>query len=304
METIGQKLKERRIEQALSLEEMSTKTKLSMIQLKAIEDGNISFFKDDLSYLSYFVRYYANALGIDYDELRSQVDNSITQYTDAISVSKIKEIEKMQANIQSKTIRATKGDLARKRRFANVDFASISMLVIALLIVFGLGYTLIKVILPSWNKAVVENPIVTPIVPPVDENKPGLEEKPPVTEEPSVPGVGEGFMVTQVDPQTYHISNWRENDEYIFDFTTNVSTSLRYSLNDVAQTSPEARVYKVGEVVTFTTKASLDLKLTIVVGYPLNNTYSINGKEVEVDSSITGSRTPKAINFIFVGGTE
>ncbi|WP_223246850.1 helix-turn-helix domain-containing protein [Erysipelothrix rhusiopathiae] len=100
MEKIGLILQERRKEQGYSLEEMSVKTKLSTVQLSAIEEGNIQFFKDDLSYLSYFVRYYANALGIDYNELRNELDDTINAYTDSITVSQIKKQDEITSNVQ------------------------------------------------------------------------------------------------------------------------------------------------------------------------------------------------------------
>ena len=57
MKEIGATLKKRREELGYTLEEMSNKTRISVAQLKALEDGDLEFFKDDLSYVRYFVRF-------------------------------------------------------------------------------------------------------------------------------------------------------------------------------------------------------------------------------------------------------
>ena len=66
MEKIGNMLKEKRIELGMSVEDISEKTRLTTKLFKALEEGEISFFHEDLSYFRFFVKSYCDACGIDF----------------------------------------------------------------------------------------------------------------------------------------------------------------------------------------------------------------------------------------------
>ena len=89
MKEIGATLKKRREELGYTLEEMSNKTRISVAQLKALEDGDLEFFKDDLSYVRYFVRFYCQALYLDFDPLRDQLSQDLDQFTETMSLKAI-----------------------------------------------------------------------------------------------------------------------------------------------------------------------------------------------------------------------
>lgn len=325
MESIGLKLKEKRLELGFSLDAMSEKTKLSKIQLKAIEEGNISFFKDDLSYLTYFVRYYANALGINYNELRGELDQTIAGYTDDLSVSKVEEMDRIQAGI-TKKVKMSKTK-SKKPSLIKIDFASVGMIALAIAILLGLGFVFVKVIIPSLQKGPDDQLISRPKPPNMtdpDEESPEGEkpegetpegEKPegenpdgenPEGETPGEPeenpGSSENFDVTKRSSLEYDISGWKENEDFLFEMVINVSTTLRFTMDDVVQTTPASGViYAVGETVAFTTKSIQDKKLEISIGFPFNNQIKINGIDVELDSSVTGAKTPQTVTFRFIG---
>ncbi len=68
MDKIGSLLKQKRLEKGLTIEAVSEKTRLTIKHLKAIEEGDISYFRDDLSYLRFFLKAYCNALELDFEE--------------------------------------------------------------------------------------------------------------------------------------------------------------------------------------------------------------------------------------------
>lgn len=308
MESIGEILKDKRLELGYSIDEMCDKTKLSKIQLQAIEDGNIAFFKDDLSYLSYFVRYYANALGINYNEIRKDLDQTITGFTDTISISKINELERIEANIADKTkpSKSKKGNSMVK-----VDVASIGMIAIAIAILLGLVFVFVKVIVPSFQKGPDDGLISRPLPPGVEnpgeetpegedpEGEKPDEEAPEETPEEVPAG---DFVVTQVSPTQYDISGWKENDDTLFEMMINVATTLRFTLDGVVQPTPASGViYNPGEKTIFTTKATQDKVLEVSIGFPLSNQIFINQEEVALDPSVTGSKTATTVTFRFIG---
>ncbi len=68
MKTVGQILKKRRLDRGLTLEEISTKTKIKKLFLKAIETNNYSVF-DSLATAQGFIRNYGQLLGLDSKQL-------------------------------------------------------------------------------------------------------------------------------------------------------------------------------------------------------------------------------------------
>lgn len=308
MEKIGVILKERRLELGLSLEEMSKKTKLSTVQLKAIEEGNIEFFRDDLSYLTYFVRYYANALHLDFDELRSELDNSILAYTNTMSISKVKEQEEITNNVLN---RSSKGPRARARK--KIDLKSFSLVVAALLVVLLLGTTFIKVILPALKS---EGPIKPPVVVAPDdkdkpddkddENKPG--EKPtekPVEKPEEKPEETKELIITPVSDLHYEVSGWQAEDSLTFDFEFNNRAWVRFSENDVVLDNPAQGTYESGDKAKVILKAEADKTLSFNVGYMNGNKIYLNEKEVPLTEADKNSVSGMVIEFKLVeGATE
>ena len=115
MKEIGATLKKRREELGYTLEEMSNKTRISVAQLKALEDGDLEFFKDDLSYVRYFVRFYCQALYLDFDPLRDQLSQDLDQFTETMSLKAIHDREEMQSNIEKKINKAS-GTLKKEKK--------------------------------------------------------------------------------------------------------------------------------------------------------------------------------------------
>ncbi|MDE6195628.1 MAG: helix-turn-helix domain-containing protein, partial [Erysipelotrichaceae bacterium] len=76
MKKIGLLLKQRREELGLSIEEVSHRTRLTIKYIKAIEEGDISYFKDDLSYLRFFLRSYCETIDLDFCELKDLLNES------------------------------------------------------------------------------------------------------------------------------------------------------------------------------------------------------------------------------------
>ena len=64
MKNIGLKLKEKRIQNGLSIDEVAEDLKLRPSQIESIEEGRKDDFKD-IFYLKYFIRDYAKYLGLD-----------------------------------------------------------------------------------------------------------------------------------------------------------------------------------------------------------------------------------------------
>ena len=94
MKNIGLKLKEKRIQNGLSIDEVAEDLKLRPSQIESIEEGRKDDFKD-IFYLKYFIRDYAKYLGLDSDKMLDEFNEYLFDETSKIPVDMIKEAKKM-----------------------------------------------------------------------------------------------------------------------------------------------------------------------------------------------------------------
>lgn len=306
MDRVGEILKTQRLELGISLEEISQKTKLSVVQLKALEEGNIGFFKDDLSYLSYYVRYYANALNIDYNEIRSLLDEAINDYTQSITISEIEKIEKLNQNIKKRTAeKPTKNisTIRKNRRRSNFDVKSFTFMALAILISFSLLFVLIfNVIIPAFNQDPKETPIVDKL-PDKDKDEGNKEEEGSDEKPEEKPSETKTIEVKPVEGNitNYDIMNWTEGEDVTIEVNVKTYTWLQFSENNIVLANPQATVYDVGEVIKIIVKAEDKKNISVRFGAFGENEITINGQAITIDPSLSGASVVD-FEFTFVGG--
>lgn len=93
MEKIGLKLKSKREENGLSIEEVAEDLKMRPSQITSIEEGKIEDFKD-VFYLKYFIRDYAKYLGLDGEKMLDEFNEYLFDMTSKIPVDLINEAKK------------------------------------------------------------------------------------------------------------------------------------------------------------------------------------------------------------------
>lgn len=98
MKDIGLKLKEKREENGVSIEEAAEDLKMRPSQIISLEEGKKEDFKDVL-FLKYFIRDYAKYLGLDGEKLVDEFNEFLFDFTSKIPVE---EIEKAKQSIVSK----------------------------------------------------------------------------------------------------------------------------------------------------------------------------------------------------------
>jgi cytoskeleton protein RodZ len=77
MESVGAKLRQQRLSQGLTLDNISASTRISLRNLQAIENDELSKISSAFFYRS-FVRQFAQRLGLDYNELAAAVQSSVS----------------------------------------------------------------------------------------------------------------------------------------------------------------------------------------------------------------------------------
>lgn len=117
---IGRKLQERRKELKLNYEDVSSITKLSIPHLKAIEAGDLDYFKDDLTYVRFYVRSYCKALDVPYENFKDDVMDSVEEYTSTITLKKQERIETVEKNIARNTNQPQGGSSIIRKEVQNL----------------------------------------------------------------------------------------------------------------------------------------------------------------------------------------
>lgn len=140
MKEIGLRLKLKREENGVSLEEAASDLNMRVSQLENIENGKKDEFKDVFS-LKYFIRDYAKYLGLDGEEVLDDFNEYLFEQTSKISLEEIEEAkrEKEEREKDLKILSPYTKTTKDKKRFLIIIGVS---LVLILIILFG--YVLIR----------------------------------------------------------------------------------------------------------------------------------------------------------------
>ena len=131
MKEIGLKLKEKREENGVSVEEAAEDLKLRPSQIISIEEGKVEDFKD-VFYLKYFIRDYAKYLGLDGEKLVDEFNEFLFDFTSKIPVAEIEKAKKEKKDDRKKVI--SPYTINKKNKFPIPNY--IIYIIIVLLIIF------------------------------------------------------------------------------------------------------------------------------------------------------------------------
>lgn len=307
---IGGKLKERREELGFTLEEMSSKTKITLAQLKALEAGDLQSFDNDLSYVRYFVRSYCQALHLDFEPFRNQLSDSIDNYTQSISLKAIKNRQEMQENIERRISSQAapkeaknekenvKVKTAKKKtkiitEVRKIDYSLISLLAVIAIMLTSLVIVFTTSILPNMlNNNKPENP--TSMVSPT----PSATIQPTPT--PTQPAKSALTMKT-VDARNYEIRGWNTDSQISIKVNFAHDTWTQVLYNGVATDNPASTTYLTGTSMEMLVMGKEDFKVTIWLGYVDGNTITIDGQNFELDPKIATLKGSQKIHFTLKG---
>ena len=279
---IGNSLRERREELGFSLKQMSDKTRVPVNKLQAIENGDLKFFENDFTYLKFYIRYYCNALHLDFEIYRDQLDLALDEFSNTTKMLKISEVNEIQDRVRE---RINKPLNRKKFDISFISFvSSIVLLVITLLLVF------VFLILPNLNKdeeALINNnntDIPSPIEN-IDDVDTEVEETPKV------------LSVSQVDSVNYEITGFNDLQELamLINFKSNAYVRIRVD-GDTAVNLP-SKLYNVGSTLDFKFNATNDTILEVYIGWMNGNTISINDIVIPIDSEIASRNGSVTFTF-------
>jgi len=127
---IGLKLKEKREENGVSVEEVSEDLKVRPSQIINLEEGKRENF-NDVVFLKYFIRDYAKYLGLNSEELVDEFNEFLFDYTSKIP---LEEIEKAKLNnINQKEISSPYTNTNSTKKEFKIVFAIVVVLVLLII---------------------------------------------------------------------------------------------------------------------------------------------------------------------------
>ena len=132
MKDIGIKLKEKREENGVSIEEAAAELKMRPSQIENLENGNREAFKDVMS-LKYFVRDYAKYLGLDGEKMIDEFNEYLFDFTSKIPVE---DIEKAKENKnKKKDVVSPYTQVSEKSN--NIKMLMLSIIIVIVIIIVG-----------------------------------------------------------------------------------------------------------------------------------------------------------------------
>lgn len=276
MEELGRELRQRRIELGYTVEEISAKTSLSIKNICQLESGDISSFKEDLTYIPFYFKNYCKVLNIDYSELKSKLDDSIESYTTAMKLEEINQKKEIENNIRKNVVLPSKAPL-------KINYGFVSFLVIIIIVILVVGYGIYHMLSQPKN-----NNVATPTV---VETKPSVQSAPAaltVQEEKKE----EKLEIKEINPTSFEIKLKKEAT-----FKIVLVEDSWISFN--GSTTPlEEKVYKAGENPTL--KVKVNDKVSARLGVVKANYFEIDNQKINWNSALN-KEAPQTFDIHFVG---
>lgn len=289
---IGKRLMEERIKQGLSVEDIAQKTRFSVTQIEALEKGDLDYFKDDISYVKFFIQYYCKALNIEFSEFRDALDHSMVTYTNMLSEKEVEELRRSNEQIQKK-VKQTQVKKGSRKRLKKLDFSLVSMLVIVAFLVGALGFVMGNYIFPNMM-----NPSNKDDIPRVsDTTLPGTTLDPDGTTTSPIDSNEKCEVVfSMVTSREYEIRNVNNCKSIPVRIEFNAAkTWIRADVNGAEDTNIQSRIYYSGDIVETSLSGNDELKLHL--GYYHSNKFFVNNEEVNLDASVSNLTSGDVIYF-------
>ena len=290
MKSIGKTLKTLRENKGITLIEVSENTKTNIDILKAIENGNIDYFKDDLLYINFYIKNYLRYIKEDDYDFQNDLNKVINNYKNSsqnqavvddseVNDFMIKRIQ--QAGVGQKKIKV--------KDYSFKSFVFIGTIIVILLIFFILTNK------DNHNNDSIEDEIV---------NKPKIENTilPSVapTDLPII-DTDHKLKINIVDHSTYEIVNYTEGQNLEVTIKFGIDTWFKASVNEVSLSTPASKVYTQDEEIKIIETAKKDLKISLHLGKVINNNIYINDDLLVLDEKIINNSNSQVINIILKG---
>lgn len=319
VENIGRLLKEKRLALGMTIEEISKKTRLTVKHIKAIEEGDIEFFHDDLSYLRFFIKSYCDTIDLNFEDIKDELRQNIDEYTNSFTMTmqlNHEEIEKHIANskklskVESTTEQKKTGKFHKpefdKPKFKKVNLKKTDLSLVSLVAVVGVVAIVLMsafvIYLKIDNKGEAKKVDEQPIA---DVQKENGNNKYPTTEEKEnnkKEETNKEIEVVKDSLTQYTIDNAKDGDDLNFEVYFGGSNSgFSVSVDGKVLSEPVSKVYNYQSTAKATIKAKKGMKIQLNVGWMNATAVKLNGKNIKIDESKVNSNSSVMLEFSVAG---
>ncbi len=306
MKEIGKTLKESRLAQNKTIEDISNITKMNINIIENIEDGNVEYFSNDLAYLRYYVRAYVSALKVEIEDLDSKLEAVTLEYTQSINVLEQEKIEQLNEQIKTKnkTIKVPQSNIKRVKK---IDWTLVSLISIVALIGCFLIYSVVSNVMnPKEPTDNTPPPVVQP-----EETDDGKEEEEKEEEPEKV--VETNAKVNQITNNQLEIVDWKESTTIKTKFKVNTWVQMQVNNQVVLLPKEEVdnRVFAADEeliISDFYILGGQEFKfketdvISIRYGVMNGNEFYLDEKKIDLDPEIANLMDP--IDMVFTLGKK
>jgi transcriptional regulator with XRE-family HTH domain len=299
MTDIGNSIRRRREELGFTLEEICEKTKISVVQLNAIENGDMDHFKHDMVFLRFYLKNLCVVLGLDFNDVAQQFNITKDEFTNTLSLKKIRENEVSEANIAKNKRLSDNKYIYRNFKKKRFEVSFVTLIIVIAIIVIGLTFVFFTSILPRLSvtpKIIGNNPITQ--IP--GEIKTEVNPKPNPDPNPNPTQI----VITKTGLTSYRITDWVKDKQVKFVLSFKTNSYIRVFIDGVVTNNPAARKYVYGESMEIITTAVANREVQIAIGYIKMNTITVNGQKVVIDPTIANLPKSFKVTFTFSGSSS
>lgn len=302
MTEIGNTIRTKREELGFTLEEICEKTKISVVQLNAIENGDMDHFKHDMVFLRFYLKNICGVLELDYDEVLHQFNISKDQFTNTLSIKKIKENETSEANIIKNKQLSDSKFIYRNFKKARFEVSFITLIIVIAVIVIGLTIVFFTTVLPRLSAApdIIGNNPIEEIPGEIKADTTPSNQPDPAVNPTPVPA---NIVITKTGSTTYNITDWVKDKQVKFVVKFNSSSSIKVYIDGLVTNNPSSRIYAFGETMVIIVNAALNREVAINFGWMEGNTITVDDQTAVIDPSFANLPVSKKMIFTFTGGS-
>ncbi len=140
MKEIGEKLKQVREEQGVSIQEAAEDLNIRVSQIENIEAGNLKVFKD-VFYLKCFIRDYAKYLGLDEEKIMDEFNEFFFEETSKIPIAEIEKASKEKQKEQKQEKKVVSPYTMEEKQSSKIIPVIVTLII--LLLIFLIGYIVV-----------------------------------------------------------------------------------------------------------------------------------------------------------------
>lgn len=296
LEKIGQVLKSRREELGYSIDAMSQKTRVPAPKLKALEAGDLKYFANDMSYVKFYLRYYCNALHLNYEDFKEEIEISLDDFSNTTRLMKQVEVQDSNARVFERTHKKASFKTKKKNMFMNIDFSMIGIIGLSLILLLTLSFLFIRYVMPNifQDPSTNMNEALRDIPQAIDEE----------TQEEVIIVENKVLSVVKKDISSYDISGFNEDQEIVFQVEFKSNAYVSVTIDGVSSFNPASQLYKVGSVLDLKLNAKSGQMIEVYIGWMNGNLLSFDGQPIDLDENVASKNGSVKFNFNFIGDNQ